>query len=276
MFYLGCHLSVARGYAHMAREALSIKANTWQFFSRNPRGGRARALDEADLASFFAVLAPYDFAPLMAHAPYTLNPSSARQEVREFARQVMAEDLKRLEHIPGSYYNFHPGSHGGQGQEKGIDLIVELLDEVLSPEQTSLVLLETMAGRGSELGADFAQLKAILARVALPEKLAVCLDTCHAHAAGYDLVHDLEGVLAEFDRVIGLERLRAIHLNDSMNPLGSKKDKHARIGQGYLGLEAISRLINHPSLRGLPFFLETPNDLAGYAAEISLLCSLRN
>ncbi len=260
----------------MARDALAIQANTWQFFTRSPRGGPAKPLDLEDLADLKAIMAEHDFGPLMAHAPYTLNPASARSEVRELARQVLADDLGRLEKIPGSFYNLHPGSHGGQGISRGIDLIAQLLNELLHEDQTSLVLLETMAGRGSEVGASFFELAAILGKLARPEQVAVCFDTCHTYAAGYDIVNDLDGVLTEFDRLIGLAKLGAVHLNDSLQPLGSKKDRHAKLGQGQLGLAAIKRIINHPQLRHLPFYLETPNDLAGYAAEIELLRSLRN
>jgi len=274
MLHIGCHLSSSKGFLAMGREALKIKADTFQFFTRNPRGGRAKDIDPKDAAALRALLAEHHFAPVMAHAPYTLNPAGQDDRVREFAHEVMADDLARLEHLPGSYYNFHPGSHVGQGLEKGLELIVSLLDAILSPDQSTLVLLETMAGKGSEVGGRFEELKVIIDGVKLPERLGVCLDTCHVHEAGYNLVGDLDGVLNEFDRVVGLNRLKAIHLNDSLNEAGARKDRHAKIGQGRIGLEAIIRVINHPSLRELPFYLETPNELDGYAAEIELLRGL--
>ena len=274
MLHIGCHLSSSKGFLAMGREALKIKADTFQFFTRNPRGGRAKDIDPKDADALRALLAEHHFAPVMAHAPYTLNPAGQDDRVREFAHEVMADDLARLEHLPGSYYNFHPGSHVGQGLEKGLELIVSLLDAILSPDQSTLVLLETMAGKGSEVGGRFEELKVIIDGVKLPERLGVCLDTCHVHEAGYNLVGDLDGVLNEFDRVVGLNRLKAIHLNDSLNEAGARKDRHAKIGQGRIGLEAIIRVINHPSLRELPFYLETPNELDGYAAEIELLRGL--
>ena len=271
MLNIGCHLSTAKGFLAMGRDALSIGANTFQFFTRNPRGGQAKAIDQADLDAFLALAAEHRFAPLLAHAPYTLNPCSADENTRRFALETMQDDLVRMERLPGNLYNFHPGSHVGQGGEAGIALIVDQLNTVLTPHQTTTVLLETMAGKGSEIGGSFRELRQILDGVVLQEKMGVCLDTCHIHDAGYNIVHDLDGVLAEFDAVIGLERLRAIHLNDSLNPCGSRKDRHARIGEGHLGLAAIVRVINHPLLRHLPFLLETPNELPGYAAEIALL-----
>ena len=269
--FIGCHLSSVKGFEHMGREALSIGANTFQFFTRNPRGGRAKDIDPEDAERFMALARENGFGKLVAHAPYTLNPCSATEKVRAFAYTAMEDDLNRMEFIPGNYYNFHPGSHVGQGTEKGIELITELLNRVMRPEQTTTVLLETMAGKGSEIGGRFEELRAIIDGVELDEKLGVCLDTCHVSDAGYDIAGDLDGVLEEFDKVIGLSRLRALHINDSLNPLGAHKDRHARIGEGTLGLEAIVRVISHPQLAGLPCILETPNDLDGYGREIKLL-----
>ena len=271
MLDIGCHLSTSKGFMGMGRDALSIGANTFQFFTRNPRGGAAKAIDRADLDEFLALAREQRFAPLLAHAPYTLNACSADENVRRFAREMMADDLARMELLPGNYYNFHPGSHVGQGDEAGIALIVGQLNALLSAQQTTTVLLETMAGKGSEVGCTFGQLRQIIERVERAEKIGVCLDTCHVHDAGYDIVNDLDGVLAEFDTEIGIDRLRAIHLNDSMNAQGSRKDRHARIGDGQIGLAAITRIVNHPHLRQLPFYLETPNELPGYAEEIALL-----
>jgi len=258
----------------MGRDALSIGANTFQFFTRNPRGGKAKDLDQADIDAFLALAAENGFGKLLAHAPYTLNPCSSDAQTRGFALKTMQDDLARMERLPGNLYNFHPGSHVGQGEDVGIALIVAQLNEVLTPALKTTVLLETMAGKGSEVGRMFEEIRRILDGVVLQEKMGVCLDTCHLNDAGYDLVNDLDGVLEHFDRVIGLDRLHAIHLNDSMNPLGSRKDRHERIGYGHLGLEAIARLINHPALRHLPFLLETPNELPGFAAEITLLRDL--
>lgn len=271
MLNIGCHLSTAKGFMGMGRDALEIGANTFQFFTRNPRGGAAKAVDRGDLDEFLQLARAHRFAPLLAHAPYTLNACSADESVRRFAREMMADDLARMELLPGNYYNFHPGSHVGQGEDVGIALIVDQLNALLNPQQTTTVLLETMAGKGSEVGRSFGELRQIIERVERAEKIGVCLDTCHVHDAGYDIVNDLDGVLAEFDAVIGLDRLRAIHLNDSMNPLGSRKDRHAGIGQGQIGLAALTRVVNHAQLRHLPFYLETPNDLPGYAQEIALL-----
>lgn len=271
MLNIGCHLSTAKGFLAMGRDALSIGANTFQFFTRNPRGGQAKAIDQADLDAFLALAAEHQFVQLLAHAPYTLNPCSADENTRRFALEAMQDDLVRMERLPGNLYNFHPGSHVGQGEEAGIELIVAQLNAVLTPELTTTVLLETMAGKGSEVGRTFEELRRILDGVVLNEKMGVCLDTCHVNDAGYDIVNDLDGVLETFDRVVGLDRLRAIHLNDSMNPLGARKDRHERIGHGHLGLEAITRIINHPTLRHLPFLLETPNELPGYGEEIALL-----
>ena len=271
MMTIGCHLSVARGFLAMGRDALAIDATTFQFFTRNPRGSKAKAIDPADIAAFLELAAEHRFAPLLAHAPYTLNPCSADPKTREFALETMRDDMARLELLPGNLYNFHPGSHVGQGEAAGIALITAQLNAILTPHQTTTVLLETMAGKGSEVGRSFQELRAILDGVVLRDKMGVCLDTCHVHDAGYDIVDDLDGVLAEFDAVIGLDRLRAVHLNDSLNQRGSRKDRHARIGHGRIGLAAITRIINHPCLRHLPFLLETPNELPGYAAEIALL-----
>ena len=274
MLNIGCHLSSAKGYLHMGKEALAIGANTFQFFTRNPRGSKAKAIDPADIEALLQLLEEHAFAPLLAHAPYTLNPCSADPKVREFARMVMKEDLQLLELLPGTRYNFHPGSHVQQGAEQGIEMIAEILNEILQPQQQTTVLLETMSGKGSELGRNFTELRAIINKVELQEKLGVCLDTCHVFDGGYDIVGELDKVLAEFDNIIGLERLLAIHINDSLNGLGSHKDRHAKIGQGNIGLEALSAVTNHPRLKDLPFYLETPNELPGYKAEIELLRSL--
>ena len=274
MLKIGCHLSVAKGFLAMGKEALQLEADTFQFFTRNPRGSKAKEIDPEDARALCTLAKEHSFAVLLAHAPYTLNACSADEKTREFAVQTMADDLKRMEYLPDSLYNFHPGSHVGQGAEIGITQITDMLNHILSPEQSTTVLLETMAGKGTEVGRSFEELRQILDGVTLSVKMGVCLDTCHVYDAGYDIVNDLDGVLKEFDRVIGLDRLRAIHLNDSMNPLGSHKDRHAKIGEGSLGLEAIVRIINHPALRDLPFYLETPNDPAGYAAEIRLLRGL--
>ena len=271
MLHIGCHLSSSKGFAAMGRQALELGADTFQFFTRNPRGSRAKDLDPADAAALVALLKEYRFAPVVAHAPYTLNLCGAEEKNRLFAQETMADDLRRMEFIPGQYYNFHPGSHVGQGIEAGISLIAEGLNAILTPEQTTTVLLETMAGKGSEVGGRFEELREILDRVDLGEKMGVCLDTCHVSDGGYDIVHDLDGVLTEFDRIIGLSRLKAIHLNDSKNPLGAKKDRHACIGEGEIGLDALTRVVRHPALQGLPFCLETPNELPGYAREIALM-----
>lgn len=271
MVYLGCHLSSSKGFAAMGETALSIGADTFQFFTRNPRGGKAKELDPEDAARLAALQRAGTIGPVVAHAPYTINPCGAEPRVREFALQTMADDLKRLEHLPGNFYNFHPGSHVGQGIEAGIAAIAETLRAVTFPGQGTTVLLETMAGKGSEVGGRFEELREILDRADLGETLGVCLDTCHVHDAGYDLVGDLDGVLTEFDRVIGLERLRAVHLNDSMNPRGARKDRHQKLGQGCIGPEALKRVVTHPALQGLPMVLETPNELPGYAEEIRLM-----
>ena len=275
MFYIGCHLSCSKGFTAMERDAERIGATTFQFFTRNPRGSSVKALDLEDIREFLKRKEEKGLGTLVAHAPYTLNACSADEKVREFARNTMAEDLARLEHTPGNVYNFHPGSHVKQGTETGIRLIAETLNAILRPEQSTIVLLETMAGKGSEVGSRFEELREILDRVELSEKMGVCLDTCHVWDGGYDIAGDLDGVLTEFDRIVGLSRLKAVHLNDSMNPLGARKDRHARIGEGHIGLDALVRVVNHPALRDLPFCLETPNDLEGYKREIGLLRSLR-
>lgn len=272
--YIGSHISASKGYAAMGKQALKLGANTFAFFTRNPRGGKAKEIDPADIEKFLALAKEHHFGKLVAHAPYTMNVCAAKEDIRRFAKEILEDDLNRMEYTPGNYYNFHPGSHVGQGSDVGIDLIAGLLNETLKPEQTTTVLLETMAGKGSEIGRNFEELQAILERVALREKMGVCLDTCHVWDGGYDIVNDLDEVLEEFDRIIGLEHLKAIHMNDSMNPLGSHKDRHEKIGQGQIGLEAMERIINHPKLQGVPVILETPNDDEGWAKEIALLRSL--
>ena len=271
MFRIGCHISSAGGYLAMAKRAEALGANTFAFFTRNPRGGSAKAIEETDIAAFHAECARAGIDRLVAHAPYTLNPCAAKPNVAEFARMAFSDDLQRMEHTPGQLYNFHPGSHVGQGIETGVTQISETLNAILSPEQTTTVLLETMAGKGSEVGSHFEELREILDRVTLSDHMGVCLDTCHVFDAGYDIVNDLDGVLTEFDRVIGLNRLKAVHMNDSIFGLSSHKDRHAKIGEGKIGTEAFRRIINHPVLRRLPFYLETPNELPGYKAEIELL-----
>lgn len=271
MLYIGCHLGSSKGYENMGREALSIGANTFQFFTRNPRGGAAKAIDQEDIRKFLNLAKENNFGKLVAHAPYTLNPCSADPKVRDFAHMILVDDMVRMEYLPGNYYNIHPGSHVGQGIEAGIDMIAEMLNRILKPEQTTMVLLETMAGKGSEVGSKFEELKAIIDRVELSEKLGVCMDTCHMNDAEYDVVNNFSGVLEEFDKVVGLDWLKAVHINDSVNPFGAHKDRHAKIGEGYIGTEAIARVINHPDLKGMPFILETPNELDGYAREIKML-----
>ena len=271
MLHIGCHLSSSKGFFAMGKEAVKLDADTFQYFTRNPRGSKAKAIDPQDVSRYLEFAAEHHFAPVIAHAPYTLNACSAEERTREFARMAMADDLQRMEYTPGELYNFHPGSHVGQGAETGISLIAGLLNELLTPETTTTVLLETMAGKGTEVGRSFEELREILDRVTLSEKMGVCLDTCHVHDAGYDIMNHLDEVLTEFDKVVGLSRLKAVHLNDSMNPLGSRKDRHEKIGQGAIGLDAFVRIINHPALRHLPFVLETPNDNEGYAREIRLL-----
>lgn len=271
MLHIGCHLSSGKGFLAMGRQALELGADTFQFFTRNPRGSRAKALDPDDAAALMALLQDRSFAPIIAHAPYTLNLCGAEEKNRLFARETMADDLRRMEHLPGQLYNLHPGSHVGQGTETGVALIAEGLNAILTAEQTTTVLLETMAGKGSEVGGSFEELREILDRVALTEHMGICLDTCHISDAGYDIVRDLDGVLTEFDRVIGLHRLKAVHLNDSLNPCGAHKDRHARIGEGCIGQDALARVVSHPALKHLPFCLETPNELPGYAREIALM-----
>jgi len=271
MLHIGCHLSCSNGYLAMGRQALSIGADTFQFFTRNPRGGSVKPFDEQDAQALNALMQEHGFAPVLAHAPYTLNACAADEKIRAFALRTMREDLERLAHIPNAMLNFHPGSHVKQGTEKGVELIAQMLDEVYTPELPTRVLLETMAGKGSEVGGKFEELRAIIDQSRAGDRLGVCLDTCHVSDGGYDIVNRLDDVLEEFDRVIGLERLCAVHLNDSKNPMGSRKDRHEKIGEGSLGLDAIVRIINHPQLRHLPFYLETPNEIDGYAREIALL-----
>ena len=271
MLNIGCHLSTTKGYENMGKEALKIGANTFQYFTRNPRGGKAKDINEKDILALRKLMEKNNFAKILAHAPYTLNGCSADESTREFASEMMADDLERLKYLPTSLYNFHPGSHVKQGVDVGINYIVEMLNKVLKPEHTTIVLLETMAGKGTEVGRTFEEIAEIISRVELNEKMGVCLDTCHVYDAGYDIVNDLDGVLEEFDRIIGLDRLHAIHLNDSKNPFKSHKDRHEKIGEGEIGFEAIKRIINHPKLRNIPFFLETPNELDGYAKEIEML-----
>mgnify|MGYP002577778698 FL=1 len=271
--YIGNHLSSAKGYEAMGKQAVRLGGETFAFFTRNPRGGKAKEIKPEDVEKFLEIAKEQHFGKIVAHAPYTMNACAAKEDIRELAHTMFTDDLKRMEYTPGNYYNFHPGSHVGQGTETGITLIAELLNQVLYPEQTTTVLLETMAGKGSEVGRNFEELQAIIERVDLKEKIGVCLDTCHVWDAGYDIVEHLDEVLKEFDRIIGLERLKAIHLNDSMNPLGSHKDRHARLGEGQIGSEALQRIVCHEKLQGLPFILETPND--DYAAEIAIVKSWR-
>ena len=271
MFTIGSHLSSSKGFCSIASDALKIGANTFQFFTRNPRGGQAKDIDENDIAEFLKISQENGFGKILAHAPYTINVCSADERTRRFGIDTMKDDLQRMEYTPGNMYNFHPGSHVNQGVEIGIKLIIDALNEILTKEQKTAVLLETMAGKGSEIGRTFEEIRQIIDGVELNEKLGVCLDTCHVYDGGYDIVNDLDGVLDNFDRVIGLDRLKAIHLNDSKNPMGSHKDRHEKIGEGSLGIKAITRIINHPKLRDLPFFLETPNEIDGYAKEIKLL-----
>ena len=271
MLNIGCHLSTTKGYENMGKEAIKIGANTFQYFTRNPRGGKAKDIDEKDILALRKLMEENNFAKILAHAPYTLNGCSADESTREFASEMMADDLERLKYLPTSLYNFHPGSHVKQGVDVGINYIVEMLNKVLKPEHTTIVLLETMAGKGTEVGRTFEEIAEIISRVDLKEKMGVCLDTCHVYDAGYDIVNDLDGVLEEFDRIIGLDRLHAIHLNDSKNPFNSHKDRHEKIGEGEIGFEAIKKIINHPKLKNIPFFLETPNELDGYAKEIEML-----
>ena len=269
--YIGSHISASKGFEAMGKQALKLGANTFAFFTRNPRGGKAKEIDPADVDKLLALMEEHHFGKLVAHAPYTMNLCAAKENVRNFSMEMFQDDLKRMDYLPGNYYNFHPGSHVGQGAEQGIEMIAEALNGALFEEQTTTVLLETMAGKGSEVGRSFEELRRIIDLVDLDDKLGVCLDTCHIWDGGYDVVDHLDDVLNEFDQVIGLDRLKAIHLNDSMNPLGSHKDRHARIGEGEIGLEALVRVINHPATEGIPFILETPNDDEGWTHEIALL-----
>ena len=274
MLTVGCHLSASKGYLDMGHQAQKIGANTFQFFTRNPRGGSAKDINPQDVSDFLTFANEHHIGNLLAHAPYTLNACSADAKTREFAEMVMADDLRRLEYTPNSLYNFHPGSHVGQGTEKGIQMIADLLNDIMTPTQTTTVLLETMSGKGSEVGSRFEELAEIISRTKLSDKIGVCMDTCHVYDAGYNIVGDLDGVLTEFDNIIGLDRLRAIHINDSKNPFASHKDRHEKLGEGSLGLDFFERLINHEKLRHLPFYLETPNELDGYAKEIAWLKSV--
>lgn len=274
MLNIGCHLSAAGGFTAMGKDALAIGANTFAFFTRNPRGGKSKAIDEKDVKGLLEIMEGNGFAKLVAHAPYTLNSCSSTEKVREFAKIAMTEDLQKMEYLPGNYYNFHPGSHTGQGTEKGIELITKLLNEVLTEDMNTVVLLESMAGKGSEIGGTFEELAEIIRRVELKDKIGVCLDSCHISDGGYDIKANLDGVIEEFDKIVGLKYLKAMHLNDSLNPLGAHKDRHAKIGEGYLGTETFEKIINHEKLKDLPFILETPNELEGYAAEIATLRSL--
>ena len=271
MLNIGCHLSASEGYVAMAKQAIEIGANTFQFFTRNPRGFKAKDIDEQDVKEFLEIIKENKFVKILAHAPYTLNPCSADKRVRDLAKEIFIDDLKRMEYTPGNMYNFHPGSHVGQGIDTGIKIISETLNEVLKKEQTATVLLETMSGKGSEIGSKFEELKQIIDSVELKDKVGVCLDTCHIYDGGYDIVNNLDDVIKEFDNIIGLQKLKAIHLNDTKNPFASHKDRHEKIGEGHLGLDAISKVINHPKLKKLPFYLETPNEIEGYAKEIKML-----
>lgn len=271
MLKIGCHLSISKGFYEMGKEAISINANTIQFFTRNPRGGSAKEIDEGDVQKFKELAKENGIENLLAHAPYTLNAAAVRPDLRKFAKETMIDDLKRMEYFPGSMYNFHPGSHVGQGVEIGTEYIIEMLNEIIKPEQTTKVLLETMAGKGSEIGKKFEEIENIIDKIKLKDHIGVCLDTCHIFDGGYDIVNRLDEVVEEFDKIIGLDKLYAIHLNDSMNELGSHKDRHAKIGEGNIGLEALIKVINHPKLKHLPFFLETPNELEGYGKEIKIL-----
>ena len=275
MLYIGYHLSSVNGFEAMGKEALLAGANTFAFFTRNPRGGKAKDIDPDDAKALISLIFDNDspFAPLVAHAPYTLNPCSDKANVREFAHMCMSDDLQRMEYLPGNYYNFHPGSHVGQGVEAGIRMITDLLNDIVTPEQTTTVLLETMSGKGSEVGGRFEELARIIDGIKLKDKIGICMDTCHVHDAGYDIIGDLDRVLDEFDRIVGLDKLKALHINDSKNPIGSHKDRHACIGEGTIGLDAIGRFINHPKLAGLPCILETPNEFEGYKREIEMLRS---
>lgn len=274
MLTIGCHLSISKGYLHMGKEALSLGANTFQYFTRNPRGGKARTFDEADMKVLEAFMAEHNFGKILGHAPYTLNACAADPSLRQFAKNMMREDLERLEFLPNQLYNFHPGSHVKQGVDQGIEYIVEALNEVMFEGMHTTVLLETMAGKGTEVGRTFEEIARIIDGVKLKDYIGVCMDTCHIHEGDYDIIGDLDGVMESFDKIVGLDRLHAIHLNDSKNPRGAHKDRHEKNGEGHIGLEAITKVINHPALRNLPFYLETPNELDGYAKEIALLRSV--
>lgn len=275
MFKIGCHLSASKGYANMAKEALKIGGNTFQYFTRNPRGGSVKELNMKDVEEYKKIANENGIEVILAHAPYTINVCSADEKIRKFGIETMKDDIKRLEVVGNSMYNFHPGSHVGQGSEEGIKLIIKALNEILTKEQKTTVLLETMAGKGSEVGRSFEEIKAIIDEVELKEKIGVCLDTCHVYDAGYDIVNDLDGVLNKFDKIIGLERLKAIHLNDDKNPFESHKDRHEKIGEGSIGIEAFRRIINDERLENLPFYLETPNELDGYEKEIKMLKEMK-
>ena len=271
MLTIGCHLSISKGFEAMGKDALSIGANTFQFFTRNPRGSKAKNIDIDDARKLLDLLKENNFGKLIGHAPYTLNICSSDERTREFALEVMEDDLKRMEFLPNNFYNFHPGSHTKQGVEAGIGIIISALNKIIKPEQSTIVLLETMSGKGTEIGKTFDEIKEIIDGVELKEKIGVCMDTCHIYDSGYDIVNDLNGVLNEFDKIIGLDKLYAIHLNDSKNPFASRKDRHETIGNGHIGLDSIGKIINHPDLYNLPFFLETPNELEGHLEEIKIL-----
>lgn len=271
MLYIGCHLSASKGFLAMGKEAVKLGANTFQFFTRNPRGGAAKAIDEKDIEAYLEFAKENGIGTIVAHAPYTLNACAATEEIRKFAKETMADDLRRMEYIPGNVYNFHPGSHVKQGVDIGIEYIAEMLNEILTKDMRTTVLLETMAGKGSEIGRNFEELRRILDRVELKDKMGVCLDTCHIYDGGYDIVDNLDGVVKEFDEIIGIEKLKAIHLNDSKNIIGSHKDRHEKIGEGNIGSEALIKVVNHPAFEGLPINLETPNELDGYAKEIAFI-----
>ena len=269
--YIGNHLSSAKGYEAMGKQAVRLGGETFAFFTRNPRGGKAKEIKPEDVEKFLEIAKEQHFGKIVAHAPYTMNACAAKEDIRELAHTMFTDDLKRMEYTPGNYYNFHPGSHVGQGVEKGIELICELLNKIIRPEQSTIILLETMSGKGSEVGGRFEELRAIIDGVEQKDKIGVCMDTCHVSDAGYDIVSDLDGVLEEFDNIVGLERLHALHINDSLNPPGSHKDRHAKIGEGYIGEEALKRVVTHPAFKDLPFYLETPNELPGYAREIAMM-----
>lgn len=274
MIYIGNHLSTTGGFTAMGKNALKLGADTFAFFTRNPRGGKAKDIEQADVDGLIAIMKEHNFGPLVAHAPYTMNLCSAKADIRQFALDMLRDDMQRMEYLPGNYYNFHPGSHTGQGVETGIEQIVSALDSVMWEDMNTTILLETMAGKGSEVGACFEEIRAIIDKVKIPEKLGVCLDTCHVWDGGYDIVTDIDAVLDEFDRVIGLDKLCAIHMNDSLNVLAAHKDRHAKLGEGNIGLEALEKIVRHPKLQGMPFILETPNDDAGYAKEIAWVRSV--